>query len=114
MEERTERRGQSESQIVGEKKWQTCRCYRDQQKACRMAQASMEKLEHIGKNAGAALAKRKRNRAVCPEYQNMRGERVKMSESRTLARVRGIRAKAWRVKGGLHGEQTQIPKRFSK
>ena len=55
-----------------------------------MAQASAEKLEHtgpaekkesglsatekaVGKNAGAALAKRKRNRAVYPEYQS--GER---------------------------------------
>ena len=62
-----------------------------------MAQASAEKLEHagpaekervasvpqraVGKNAGAALAKRKRNRAVCPEYQIMRGERVKVGES---------------------------------
>ena len=41
----------------------------------------------------------------------MRGERVKMSESRTLARVRGIRARAWSGKGGLHGEQGQIPRR---
>ena len=64
-----------------------------------MAQASAEKLEHTGpaekegvateraggKDAGAALTKRKRNRAVCPAYQIMRGERVKMGESRTLA-----------------------------
>ena len=28
-----------------EKKWQTCWCCRDQQRACRMAQASAEKLE---------------------------------------------------------------------
>ena len=56
-----------------------------------MAQASAEKLEHtgtaekermasvpqreraIGKYAGAALAKRKRNRAVCPKHQIMKG-----------------------------------------
>ena len=30
-----------------EEKWQTCWCCRDQQRACRMAQASAEKLEHI-------------------------------------------------------------------
>ena len=48
MEERTEWRGQSESQIGGDEKWQTCWCYRDQQRACRMAQASAEKLEHTG------------------------------------------------------------------
>ena len=29
-----------------EEKWQTCRCCRDQHRACRMAQASAEKHEH--------------------------------------------------------------------
>ena len=47
MEERTERGGQNESQI-GEEMWQTCWCCRDQQKACRMAQTSAEKLEQTG------------------------------------------------------------------
>ena len=66
-----------------------------------MVQASAEKLEHTGpakmervasvpqravsKNAGAAMAKRKRNRAICLEYQIMRGERVKVGKSHTLA-----------------------------
>ena len=31
-----------------EEKWQTCWYCRDQQRACRMAQASAEKLEHTG------------------------------------------------------------------
>ena len=31
-----------------EEKWQTCWWCRDQQRACRMAQASAEKLEHTG------------------------------------------------------------------
>ena len=31
-----------------EEKWQTCWCCRDQQRACRMAQASAEKLEQTG------------------------------------------------------------------
>ena len=31
-----------------EEKWQTCWCCRDQQRACRMAQVSAEKLEHTG------------------------------------------------------------------
>ena len=35
----------------------------------------------------------------------MRGERVKVGESRTLARERGIRARAWSGKGGLHRER---------
>ena len=34
----------------------------------------------------------------------MRGERVKMGESHTLAREKGIRARAWRGKGALYGE----------
>ena len=41
-------RGQNESQIVGEEKWQTCWCCRDQRRACKMVQASAEKLEHNG------------------------------------------------------------------
>ena len=86
-----------------------------------MAQASAEKLEHtglakeervateraVGKYAGAAIAKNKRSRAVCPEYHIMTGEGVKVGESRTLASERGIRARAWRGKGGLHGEQRE-------
>ena len=114
-----------------EEKWQTCWCCRDQQRACRMVQASAEKLEHtgpaekervasvrreraVGKNAGAALAKRKRNKADCPKYQIMREERVKMGESHTLVRERGIRARAWNGKGGLQGEQEQIPRRTAR
>ena len=31
-----------------EEKWQICWCCRNQQRACRMAQASAEKLEHTG------------------------------------------------------------------
>ena len=53
----------------------------------------------------AALAKRKKNRVVCPEYQIMRGR-----ESR-WAREKGITTRAWRGKGGLHDEQRQLPRR---
>ena len=34
-----------------------------------------------------------------------------MSESRTLARERGIRARAWKRKGRLHREGGQIPRK---
>ena len=47
-EKRTGWRGQNESQTIGEEKWQACWCCRDQRRACRMAQASAEKLEHAG------------------------------------------------------------------
>ena len=66
-----------------------------------MAQASVEKLKlgllkrkewpqcqkAVGRYARAAFAKRKR--AISPGYHIVRWERVKVSESRTLARERG-------------------------
>ena len=122
---RTERESDSKRR---EERWQPCWCCRDQQRACRMVQASAEKLEQTGpakkervasvpqreqlsRTPEPLLPKRKRNRAVCPEYQIMREERVKMGESRTLARERKTRAGAWRGKGGLHGEGRQIPRK---
>ena len=53
----------------------------------------------VGKYAGAAFAKRRRNRAVSPEYQIMRGKRVKVGESRTLARERGDQSGSMEWKG---------------
>ena len=41
----------------------------------------------------------------------MRGERVKMDESRTLTKKRGVRAIVWSGKGRLHGEGRQIVRR---
>ena len=42
--------------------------------ACRKGKSGLSATERaVGKNARAALAKRKRNRAVCSEYQIMRG-----------------------------------------
>ena len=95
-----------------EEMWQTCWCCRDHLRACRMAQASAKKLEHTGPDEkervasvpqreqlastpDPSLPKKKRNRVVCPEHQVVRCERVKVSESRTLASERGIRARAW-------------------
>ena len=55
--------------------------------ACRKGKSSLSATERaVGKNAGAALAKRKRNRAICPKHQIMRRERVKMGESCALTR----------------------------
>ena len=50
-------------------------------------------------------------RSVSPEYQIMRGERVKVSESRTLARKKEIRSRAWRGECGLHSERRGVPRR---
>ena len=57
--------------------------------ACRKGKSGLSATERaVGKNARAALTKRKRNRAVCPEYQIMRGR-----ESRWA------RAAPWRERG---------------
>ena len=102
-----------------EKKWHACWCCRDQQRACRMAQALAGKLEHTGtaekkelpqchresiwQVGQAALAKRKRNRALCPDHQIMR------CESRTLVRERGDQSGSMGGKGGLYSEGRQVP-----
>ena len=36
--------------------WRTCWCCRDQRRACRMAQASAEKLEHTGPTENERVA----------------------------------------------------------
>ena len=56
----------------------------------------------VGTYGKAAFAKRKMGRAVCLEYQMVSGEKVKVSESHTLVRDRGIRAGAWKGKNGIH------------
>ena len=116
---RTERESDSRRR---EEKWQTCWCCRDQQRECRMAQASAEKLEHtgpaekervaseraVGKNAGAALAKRKR--AVSPKYQNYEGGESQGGRERGgLEREHGVErvdstVKEGRFQGGQGGQ----------
>ena len=44
----------------------------------------------------------------------MKEERVKVCESRTLARKRKIRVRAWSGKGRFHREGRKIPRRASK
>ena len=122
MEERTEWRGQNESQIGGEEKrngrlvdaaetskesaeWRRLQrknlsilgllnrkewpqCHREsswQERQCRPCQKEKEQSRQ----------------SKAPDHE---GERVKVGESRTLAREKGIRARAWRGKGGLHSE----------
>ena len=114
---RTERESDREKR---EEKWQACWCCRDQQKACRMVQASAEKLEHTGsaEKERVASVPQREQLARTPELPlpkekeqshlfrvpDHEGEKVKVGESCTLARKRGIRARAWRGKGGLHCE----------
>ena len=98
-----------------------------------MAQALAEKREHTGpaekervtsvpqyeqlaSTPEPPLPKRK---GTEPSVQSTRsrgggGERVKVSESRTLAKERGIIAGARRGKDGLHSEGRQVPRRRKK
>ena len=64
---RTER----ESNRRREEKWQTLWCCRDQQRSCRMAQASGEKLEHTGsaeKERVASVPQRKQSASTLEPF----------------------------------------------
>ena len=76
--EKTERESDNRKEMAD------CWCCQDQQRACRMAQALAEKLEHtgpaeksglsateraVGKNARAALAKRKSRLSRVPDHE---------------------------------------------
>ena len=90
-------------------------------------QASAEKLEHTGpaeKERVASVPQREqvartpepplpkeKEQSRLSKAPDHEGERVKVDESRTLARERGIRARAWRGKGGLHSKGRETPRR---
>ena len=89
---------------------------------CRMTHASAEKLEHTGsaeKERVASVPQREQltstpepslPKITEPSVQSTRswGEKVKVGESRTLASERGIRARVWSGKGGLHSERSRF------
>ena len=62
----------------------------------------------VGKYARAAFAKRKRNRAICPDSE---GGESQVSESRTLAKGREGDQSRSMEKGELHCEGRQVPRR---
>ena len=117
---RTER----ESDSRREKKWQTCWCYRDQQRACRMVQASAEKLEHTGpaeKERVASVPQREQlARTSKPSLLKEKGTEPSVQSTRSWERESqggraphlddrgGIRARAWRGKSRLHHEQREV------
>ena len=61
-----------------------------------MAQASEEKLEQIEPAKKERAISAPQNSVISPDYKVVRLERAKVSESRTLARKRRVRAGAWR------------------
>ena len=104
MEERSGWQGQNESEIVGEKKKNgrlvgAAETSKECAEWCRLQQKNLNILgqlkrndwpqchreKAVGKNARATFAKRKRNRAVCPEYQIMRGRESRWVRAPTPA-----------------------------
>ena len=59
-----------------EEKWQTCWCFRDQQRAWRIVQASVEKLEHTGpvKKKGVASVPQREQLASTPDLPMPKGK----------------------------------------
>ena len=79
---RTERESDSRRR---EEKWQTCWCCRDQQRACRMAQASAEKLEQTGpiEKERVASVPQREQLASTPELPFPKGKRTEPSVQST-------------------------------
>ena len=68
-----------------EEKWQACWCCRDQQRACRMAQASAEKLEHswLAEKERVASVPHRKQLARTPEPPLPRGKGTEPSVQST-------------------------------
>ena len=80
--------------------------------ACRKGKSGLSATERVvGKNAGAALAKKEKEQSRLSRVPDHEGGESQGGESRTLVRKRGIRAGAWRGKGELDREGRQIPSR---
>ena len=110
MEERTERESDRRRR---EKKWQSCWCCRAQQRACSMAQASAEKLEHTGPAEKERIASvpQREQLANTPEPSLPKGKGTKLSAQSTRSwgrrESRWARAAPWRDRGASereHGE----------
>ena len=79
---RTERKSDSRRR---EEKWKTCWCCRDQQRACRMAQASAEKLEQTGpaEKERVASVPQREQLARTPEPPLLKGKEPSVQSTRS-------------------------------
>ena len=75
----------TERESIGEEKWQTCWCCRDQQRACRMAQALEDKLEHTGpaKKERVASVSQREQLASTPEPPLPKGTEPSVQSTRS-------------------------------
>ena len=128
MEEKTGRRGQNESQTGEEKRnGRLVGAAETSKKRAEWRRPQRKNLSKLGLSKRKEWPQRhresnwqeRRSRLCQKEKEQSRqsktpdheGDRVKVGESRTLARKEGIRARAWRGKGGLHREGRQISRR---
>ena len=129
MEERTEWREQNENQTGGEKK-RSGRLVGAAQTSKERAEwrwLQRKNLSILGlpkrkewsrchresswQERRSRLCQKEKEQSPMSRVSDHEGERVKMGVSCTLARVRGIRARAWSGKGGLHCEGRNTPRR---
>ena len=112
-----------------EKKWQTCWCYWDQQKAYRMVQASAEKLEHTGPAEKVAsvphresswqvrqsrLFKKEKEQSRLSRAPDREGRESQGKQEPYLDERGGSEREHGEetpLQGGLHSEGRQIPRR---
>ena len=127
MDQRTGWRGQNESQIIAEEKkngrlYGVAETSKERAEWCRLQQKNVSILglpkskEWPQCHRGSSWQERRSHPCQKEKEQSRlskapdhEGERVKVGESHTLARVKGIRAKAWSGKGGLDRERGKIP-----
>ena len=119
-EQESDRRGRDE-------KRQTCWCCQDQQRACRMAQASTEKLEHTEpaekervalvlkvrcwQVCQSRLCQKKKEQSHLSKASDREGRESQGEQEPHYDKRKGIRAGAWRGNSGLHDEGRQDTKR---
>ena len=116
-EDRAARTERESDRRKGEEKWQSCWCCRGQQRACRMAQASAEKLERTGpaeKERVASVPQRKQLTRT-PEPPLPKGTEPSVQSTRSWGgrESRWARASPWRERGGSereHGVEGWTPR----
>ena len=125
MEERTGWRRQNESQIVGEEKCKIYGAAETSKERAEWRRFQRKNLSILGlpkrkewpqchresswQERRSRLCQKEKSRlSKAPDHE---GGESQGGKSRTLARKRGIRARVWSGKGGLHRERGQIPRR---
>ena len=80
--------------------------------ACRKGKSGLGAIESSWQVYRSCFCGNEKEQTVCPEYQIVKWERIKVSKIPTLARERGIRVGAWGGEGGLQSDKRQVPRRM--